>query len=195
MNHLPGWMTDAELAAIDDICKLVPLGAPVLEIGSFLGRSTIQWAARLPASRIICVDTWQGYPQDYIEDWYLQQCHGDHRFLRKDMTLFRQFLRNTRRFTNVYPMRVNSREFEWVWAEPPGVIFIDGDHTDEGVKADLEAVYTRWHANSDTIICGHDYNTQFNNQVKRMLEPMAAAWNKHIENPINTTIFLLKGKE
>jgi hypothetical protein len=70
MNPVPGWMTDADLQAIDRICAQVPLGAPVLEIGSFLGRSSIQWAARLPSSKIVCVDAcltrWCAQPHTII---------------------------------------------------------------------------------------------------------------------------------
>lgn len=185
-------MTPEDLSAIDHISARVPLGAPVLEIGSFLGRSSVQWAARLPASRIICVDAWQGCPEDYVERWYLEQCWGDHTNFHMDKPMFNQFLRNTREFTNIVPVRVISTEFIWHWLQPPGVIFIDGDHTDEGVKADLNACYTAWAAHPDTIICGHDYNPTFNNSVHRQVHQFAHDHNMVVHHHAGSTVFELR---
>lgn len=192
MNPVPGWMTDQDLAAIDNICIRVPLGAPVLEIGSFLGRSSVQWAARLPSSRIICVDAWQGAPADYVETWYLEQCWGDHALMNMKSAMFPQFLHNTRDFTNIVPVRISSREFTWVWRTPPHVIFIDGDHTDMGVRCDLESCYENWGATSDTIICGHDYNPQFNNSVVRQVTQFASDHGLEVIHHEGSTIFELR---
>lgn len=191
-NPLPGWMTQGDLQAINQICSQVMLGTPILEIGSFLGRSTIQWAAQLPCSKVVCVDAWQGAPKDYVETWYLEQCWGDHKFMNMDQPMFPQFLKNTRDFTNIVPIRMSSTEFEWVWHMPPKVIFIDGDHTDSGVKSDLEACYKRWCSTSDTIICGHDYNPKFNNSVVRQVSQFAQLHHMQIQHYPDTTVFQLK---
>lgn len=185
-------MTDADLRAIDTICAQVPLGANVLEIGSFLGRSSIQWAARLPASRIVCVDAWQGVPTDYVERWYLEQCWGDHTLLHMDQPMFPQFLYNTRHFLNIVPVKMTSQEFSWVWHTSPHVIFLDGDHTDMGVKADLNACLTRWCAQSHTIICGHDYNPNFTNSVYRQVTVFAASHGFQIVHHEASTVFELR---
>ena len=192
MNPVPGWMTDADLQAIDTICAQVPLGAHVLEIGSFLGRSSIQWAARLPTSRIVCVDAWQGVPTDYVERWYLEQCWGDHTLLHMNLPMFPQFLHNTRHFMNIVPVRMTSQEFTWVWPISPHVIFLDGDHTDVGVKADLDACLTRWCAQPHTIICGHDYNPNFHNSVYRQVTAFAALHGFQIVHHETSTVFELR---
>lgn len=192
MNPVPGWMTIEDLNAIDKIASQVPLGAPVLEIGSFLGRSSVQWAARLPASRIVCVDAWQGAPQDYVERWYLEQCWGDHKDFHMDKPMFNQFLYNTKHFTNIIPIRTQSTEFVWHWPQPPAVIFIDGDHTDHGVNADLNCCYTQWGATNDTIICGHDYNPTFNNSVHRQVTHFAASNRMVVQHHEGSTVFELK---
>lgn len=192
MNPVPGWMTDHDLAAIDQICTRVPLGAPVLEIGSFLGRSSVQWAARLPSSRIVCVDAWQGTPQDYVERWYLEQCWGDHALMRMDQPMFPQFLYNTRDFTNIIPIRSPSTEFTWVWNKSPAVIFIDGDHTDAGVRDDLLACHTRWQSSPHTIICGHDYNPKFHNSVFRQVTKYAHTLGLMVYHHEGSTIFEMR---
>jgi MMP 1-O-methyltransferase len=191
-NQTPGWMTDHDLAAIDQICTRVPPGGLVLEIGSFLGRSAVQWARALPQSRIICVDAWNGAPQDYIERWYLEQCWGDLKDLHMDKPMMPQFLYNTKEYPNIMPVKSLSTEFTWVWPTPPHVIFIDGDHTDAGVRSDLDACFTRWCASSNTIICGHDYNPDFNNSVFRQVTAFAAEHNMKIVHHTGSTVFELR---
>jgi hypothetical protein len=54
---IPGWMQPSELKVISHIAKHVPENGNILEIGSFLGRSTTAIARSAPASTSIhCID-------------------------------------------------------------------------------------------------------------------------------------------
>ena len=192
MNNVPGWMSDPDLEAINNICARVSPGAYILEIGSFLGRSSAQWASNLPTSTIICVDAWIGVPTDYLPIHYLDQCQGDRMQLYPNNPTFNQFLNNMRHHSNIIPIRMNSQEFSWVWNESPAVIFIDGDHTDDGVKSDLDSCFTKWQAQPHTIICGHDYDINWNTGVYRQVNSFATTYGYEVILHNSSTVWELR---
>lgn len=58
-SDIPGWLHPNEVSSIQRICKLVPVGKNILEIGPFAGRTTIVLAESCPHSDIYTIDPWR----------------------------------------------------------------------------------------------------------------------------------------
>lgn len=80
---IPGWMTRNELEWLREMALRMPPGAVVVEIGSWMGRSTA--AIAVPHVNLICVDTWGGIPGDISG------------VLAKRDDIYASFVRNMRR--------------------------------------------------------------------------------------------------
>lgn len=132
-----------------EVYPLIVPGKRVVEIGVFAGDNARDILACKPA-HLTLVDTWQG------------ECEsGDENGRRR------------RRVDLAAQLNILSREFD---GEPvtfisgrspdclsiiPGVVdvvYIDGDHSYRGVKADLEAAYQLVDKRRGAYICGHDYS-------------------------------------
>lgn len=116
-----------------------------LEIGSYIGASAYFISAGLrdkQDGRLICIDTWNN---DAMSEGFWDT--------------YEAFKRNTSHFSNlIIPVRGFSSDVaERVAREAQGLdlLFIDGDHSYEGVKADWEA-YRRF-LNPGAIVVFHDW--------------------------------------
>ena len=119
--------------------------AIVLEIGSYLGASACCFgvsAQRNDGAKVICIDTW-----------------NNDAMTEGSRDTWSEFRSNTSSFSNhVIPVRGFSTEVvEEVRKITPclDLLFIDGDHSYEGVKADWEAYKEFLRAGS--IVIFHDY--------------------------------------
>ena len=126
---VPSHLTVAERTLLYRLAHGAPDG-PILEIGSYLGASAYFLAAACDRvdrdARVICIDTWQN---DAMTEG------------ARDTLA--QFLANTRAFTHrITPLRGYSHEVVGAArALAPaglGMLFIDGDHSWEGVRRDWD---------------------------------------------------------
>jgi hypothetical protein len=117
-----------------------------LEVGSFVG-ATARIACDAGYKHVLCVDTWSGGgdPDDWINELYDEE--GE--------SIFETFLKNTSN-TPAQAMRMSSLCAARITADKSlDVIFLDGDHTYDAVKADIEAWLPKLKAGG--VLCGHDY--------------------------------------
>jgi hypothetical protein len=117
-----------------------------LEVGAFTG-TTAKLASEAGFQRILCVDTWSGGsdPQDWINELYHERGELIHE----------TFLKNTAG-TCALPMRAASLDAaKRVPDKSLDVIFLDGDHSYEATKADIQAWLPKLRAGG--ILCGHDF--------------------------------------
>jgi predicted O-methyltransferase YrrM len=115
------------LKALLKLAAMCPPGAMGLEIGSYLGASSCYLAAGLArvGGRLICVDTWNN---DAVN------------MKRED--IFSEFSRNTAGIKDRLIV-IRGRSSDLTDAQIPkpiNIIFIDGDHSYEAVRADAEKV-------------------------------------------------------
>lgn len=150
---VPGWCDDKNIEAMSYAVEGMPSGA-VIEIGSFVGRSTCVISRLLEISgrdaRFFSVDDW--YFEGFVKGGVVST-HITHDSFREYVE--RQFRTNVEYFTGRRPfhLKMRSDEFFRGWSEGReeadlfdrrvtlggeiAFAFVDGDHSYEGSKRDL----------------------------------------------------------
>ena len=141
------------------IAKSLKDNAVILEIGAFKGKSTCFIAEGISSCNceFYTIDTWynngmQGHGQD----------------------VFPEFLKNTKAYgEKIKPLRGYSYELRKIWPEERKIDFlwIDGDHSYQGVKRDIKDWLPLVKKNA--IICFHDYRDEPG--VKKAVDELRAA--------------------
>ena len=162
-TNIPGWTSDLELKILEDLASNVPENGSILEVGSFLGRST----SALFNGKKTSVSL------DVVDPFYLSSIYsptsnflyiqGDLDMLKKAKQLalktnswrksFEFCLgKNIVKKINVY--NTSSQEFQV--NKKYDLVFIDGDHTRDAVTHDL-----RKFLSDETLIVGDDFIEMF----------------------------------
>lgn len=147
-KSIDGWMPEAELL----ILALLATGrGPILEIGSYKGRST---AALLDngVGPVHCVDPW-------IDSYYDQ---GQHNVFGEFVENHHSAIENGKLFVNKMPFEEykTNQKFE--------LIFIDGHHGYEAVKHDIRKAKKL--IKPGGLICGHDFHPVWMGVMKAVVE-------------------------
>jgi lipopolysaccharide biosynthesis glycosyltransferase len=164
----------------DMIDALIPHYANVLEIGVFKGHFSEELASRIPQT-LHLVDMWEEKPMSSGDK------DGNNVEVIPDAsTLFKSVSHRFRFNKNIKIHRMRSSDFlKLMKPNSLDVAYLDGDHSYEGVKADLEAVLpcVRKHG----WIMGHDYEmnmekarTRYEFGVKRAVDEFCMKYNYSI---------------
>jgi glycosyltransferase involved in cell wall biosynthesis len=138
-NKVEGWCSNIELSFLYNTAKDMET---IVEIGSWKGRSTNALASGCKG-KIYAVDHFLGSKGE-------EEQHKE----AKDDIVYNQFLENTKQFSNIEVLRMSSEEAVKQFEDKSiDMIFIDAEHTYEGIKKDIEI----WLPKAKKIICGHDY--------------------------------------
>lgn len=153
--QIEGWMSEAELEWLAATAKSMKT---VAEVGSWKGRSTVALLRSVPDDgSVTCIDTWRGSWNEQ-DTTHREAADGSN-------AVFDRFVLNTERWAAKRQiLRGKSVEVAHALAMgqvvvagvPDGrfdMVFIDGAHDYESVKADIEA----WLPRTRMLICGHDY--------------------------------------
>lgn len=129
-----------------------------VEIGSCAGGS-----ARLlvpHVEKLFCVDHWEDYTDEAGFDKPITIHYNKGAWDKTPEERFAKFCQNLKPFLfdKIYPLKGPSALWASVWTIPIDFLFIDGCHSYEAVKADIEA----WtpHVREGGMILGHDYRTE-----------------------------------
>jgi MMP 1-O-methyltransferase len=137
----PGFMPPAEgLALFDAAARYAPVG-PVLEIGSYCGKSTIYLAAaaRAAGQLVVTVDHHRGSEEhqpgwEYHDPRLLDPATG-----RLDtLPRLRATLAAAGLEEDVVVIVGRSADVARLWATPLGLVFVDGGHTEQAAVTDYE---------------------------------------------------------
>lgn len=153
MPPLEGLIGDEECAILADLAAEVPAEQAIVELGSYRGKSTAYLASRA-AARVYAVDRWvlggqrvrdMGYDSD--ETWMA----------------FQDQLRRVGVWEKVTAIVADTVDAGRKWKGPPvGLLFIDADHREVSVRADL----TAWERHCVGAIAFDDYSPRFPGVVK-----------------------------
>lgn len=138
-----GFMPPAEGEALFEIAsKYAPIG-PIMEIGTYCGKSTIYLAAAASQAQqfVLTVDHHRGSEENQPGWEYHDAELVDPAIGRLDtLPRFRSTLAATGLERHVIAIVGRSADVAAMWRQPLGMLFIDGGHTDEAVTAD----YVGW---------------------------------------------------
>jgi predicted O-methyltransferase YrrM len=138
----PGFMPPAEgLALFDAAARYSPVG-PVLEVGSYCGKSTIYLAAaaRAAGQLVVTVDHHRG-SEEHQPGWeYHDPGLVDPATGRLDtLPALRATLAAAGLEDHVVVIVGRSADVARLWATPLGLVFIDGGHTETAAVTDYES--------------------------------------------------------
>lgn len=138
-----GFMPEAEGLALYETAAAYAQGGPILEIGTYCGKSTIYLAAaaREHGQVVVTVDHHRG-SEEHQPGWeYHDTGLVDPRTGRIDtFPHFRWALAAAGLEDHVIAIVGRSADVARLWRAPLGMVFIDGGHTDEAAQAD----YAGW---------------------------------------------------
>ncbi len=138
--QIAGWMTELELEWLFGSASMCE---SVLEVGTWMGRSTAALAAGCDG-RVVTVDLFGG-------PLYETSTYRNAGAL--DIDIFAEARANLSGFDNVTILKMSSRDAAASLAgQKFGMVFIDGDHSEEAVRDDLSL----WTPFASQILCGHD---------------------------------------
>lgn len=158
-SWIDGWFGVDEGHWLASRVKELPKGSKVLEIGSWHCRSSRFIADNLPKDgQLYCCDTWIGSSGEPEMHGSAHQDRGDHAAQWWWCNAVDHIIAG-----RVVPVRMHSENAAHTFAhliekgemEKFDLIFIDGDHSAEGIKTDVEAWLPL--LKDDGLMCGHDY--------------------------------------
>ncbi|MBL7849470.1 MAG: class I SAM-dependent methyltransferase [Cyclobacteriaceae bacterium] len=129
-----------------------PEGAVIVEIGSFLGRSTVSFAlgCKGTSKHVYAIDLFEGDGDMYGQGDFQQQFRGNVRRCGVE--------------SYVTDIRSHSLTVAQSWTRPIDILFIDGSHEYEDVKADFHAFYP--HVKRNGIIAFHDIKGKWDGVIR-----------------------------
>jgi len=128
LEKVEGFLSPTEAGLLYWAAREWPLAGPVVELGSFAGKSTIIFARA--GRQVHAIDAWGGVAVPSLERFNLSGMQA-------------QFLANIRQAqveANISAHRGLTSEVAKDWNAPAALLFVDADHAYEAVKDDL----TRW---------------------------------------------------
>jgi hypothetical protein len=141
------WFTYPDLYS--SVVNRFPSGSHFVEVGSWKGKSAAYMAVEIVNSgkniKFDCVDTWEGS----VEHTGMQEIVNG--------TLYETFINNISPIKEVInPIKMTSVEAAALYEDASlDFVFIDADHTYEGVKQDIIAWLPK--LKNGGILAGHDY--------------------------------------
>ncbi|WP_189935682.1 class I SAM-dependent methyltransferase [Streptomyces sulfonofaciens] len=134
---------DEGLALYAAACRAAALGLPLLEVGTYCGRSTLLLAdaARAAGVTAVTVDHHRGSEEqqpgwEYHDPELVDPDPGVGRM--DTLPVFRRTLFKAGLEDHVVAVVGRSPQVARLWRAPLGLVFIDGGHTDEHARGDYE---------------------------------------------------------
>ena len=164
-DDVEGWLSVAEGRSLFRLAAAVPPSSAIVEIGSWKGKSTIWLAAGSlsgQGAKVYSIDPHTGTKDDAERE----RQKGD----AETIWSFDDFQRNISKAgvaAVVAPLVMYSGEALSHVKEPVGLLFIDGDHSYEGVRADFEAWSPR--VAPGGVIAFHDTNIAVYPGIKQVV--------------------------
>jgi predicted O-methyltransferase YrrM len=135
-----GFMPDDEGRALAEAALAAPDG-PILEVGSYLGKSTLYLAAaaRPRGGKVVTVDHHRGSEEHQVGWEYHDPGLVDpHVGLIDTLPGFRRAIAEAGAEDVVVAVVARAEQFAPLWSTPLAFLFLDGSHTDESAQRDLD---------------------------------------------------------
>jgi len=157
INSVKGFLDNEEGAALYQQALAMAVRGPILEIGSYCGKSTVYLGAACKAvnSQLFAVDHHRGSEEHQLGEAYHDPELYDQRFKKMDsFPQFRDTLARAALEDTVIPIVASSSIAARFWSTPLAMVFIDGSHSMEAALND----YRAWsgHVMRGGILAIHD---------------------------------------
>jgi Methyltransferase domain len=160
-QKVPGYLTEKEARFLGLLAACVPAKGTIVEIGSFKGRSTVMLAkvaSHYGGGPVVAIDPHNspillGIPSE------------------PQTSSYRDFLENVRTAgvaAHVEPHAEYSTAVAKSWNRPIRFLWIDGDHTYEGAKSDLDGFFP--HVVPSGVVAFHDALSNFPGPIRVFVE-------------------------
>lgn len=166
MRAAPGFLTEREGRFLALLAACTPAQGTILEIGSYKGKSTVGLASvaqRYGLGPVVAVDP---HSAPAVTDYG----HGSRQSSWDD---FRATLRAAGVEGTVEAHRAYSRELARDWKRPIRLLWIDGDHTYQGAKEDIDLFGS--HVVPNGVVAFHDVLHSFEGPVRVFAEVVLAS--------------------
>jgi MMP 1-O-methyltransferase len=152
-----GFLDDAEGLRLYELAKEHAVLGPVLEIGSYCGKSSVYLGTGVKEAdgTLICVDHHRGSEEHQPGEEYHDPALFDADAQRVDtLHELRRTLRRADLESTAVLLVASSQHAARVWGTPLGMVFIDGGHSHAQAHADYDA----WapHVTAGGILAIHD---------------------------------------
>lgn len=157
IDQVKGFLADDEAAALYNAALTLSAKAPVLEIGSYCGKSTVYigTACKKAGGVLYALDHHRGSEEHQLgEEYHDPDLYDDSAGLMDSFKEFRKNMRAARLEATVIPIVASSALASRGWNTPLSMVFIDGGHSMEAAKTD----YQSWasHIMPGGILAIHD---------------------------------------
>lgn len=148
-QNIHGWFNFDQLYS--EMVNGFPSGSHFVEVGCWLGRSACFLGVEIVNSgkeiKLDCIDTWIGNVPELAEEEVV-----------KTGTLYADFLKNVEPLRGIItPIKMLSVEAAKLYDDGSlDFVFIDADHTKEGIAGDLKSWYPKIKVGG--VLAGHDYD-------------------------------------
>ncbi|GAB4079834.1 class I SAM-dependent methyltransferase [Modestobacter muralis] len=138
----PGFMPPEEGRALYEAARAVTVPGPLLEIGSWLGKSALYLAAaaRETHRQVVTVDHHRG-SEEHQPGWEYHQAELVDPLVGRIDTLpgFRRTIAHAGAEDVVVAVVTRSELLAPLWSTPLALLFLDGSHTEESARRDQDA--------------------------------------------------------
>lgn len=180
-GDVPGYLTDGDMSAIAEISQLLPAQGLVVEVGSFLGKSSVEWAKNLPGHTIICIDSFNA-PIDILQQLLIAGDFVPPEDVHDNLSMFRHY---TKDYPNIRPVQVFFND-RFDFPAQADLVFEDSTHT---LKYLNQALPFWWsHVKAGGILAGHDYSRE----VAAAVDIFAALNNLSVNTFEHSSIWYIK---
>ena len=142
INNVKGFMPAHEGEALTKWAYEFSIKAPIMEIGSYCGKSAMYLArgARKNNQHVFTIDHHKGSEEHQINEEYFDNEIYD--FSKKRINTFPELIKNINnlKFENIVPIVSDSTEVAKNWSTDLGMVFIDGGHS---IKSSMND-YNNW---------------------------------------------------
>lgn len=186
-GDVPGYLTEADIDAIEQLVNKLPSTGTIVEVGTFLGKSAVEWANNTAKQtkdfKIICIDSFTS-PVEILQD-LLRAADFD---VPESDNHFQMFRHYTKDHSNIVALEAFFNE-DFEFDHEIDLLFEDSDHTQKTLSHALPFWWSR--IKQGGILSGHDYQMR---DVKTAVDTFAVINNLKLKIFSNSSIWYIEKK-